>query len=200
MGKEETKTVEAPATEKKDIVFVTGNINKLKEVNAILDLDKPLKNQKIDLPELQGPSTQYIATQKCLEAARRVNGPVLTEDTSLHFNSLKGLPGPYIKWFLQELGHNGLNDILAAYEDKSAYALCTFAYCEGPGKEVQLFEGKTNGKIVMPRGPTDFGWDPIFQPEGFEQTYAEMPKSMKNTISHRYKALEKVKKFLKTLD
>lgn len=185
---------------KKDIVFVTGNVNKLKEVNAILALPKPLTNKKIDLPELQGPSTAYIAKQKCLEAARRIGGPVLTEDTSLHFNALKGLPGPYIKWFLQDLGHEGLNNLLAAYEDKSAYALCTFAYCEGPDKEVLLFEGRTDGKIVPARGPKDFGWDPIFMPDGYEQTYAEMLKATKNSISHRYKALEKVKAFLSTLE
>ena len=45
------------------------------------------------------------------------------------------------------------------------------------------------------RGPKYFGWDPIFQPDGFDQTYDEMPKSIKNTISHRYKALEKLKEF-----
>ncbi|CAG8518258.1 9843_t:CDS:2 [Acaulospora colombiana] len=64
----------------------------------------------------------------------------------------------------------GLNRLLAGFEDKSAYALCTFAYSTGPGTEPMLFEGRTDGRIVSPRGPTDFGWDPIFQPDGFDQT------------------------------
>ena len=56
---------------------------------------------------------------------------VMVEDTCLCFNALKGLPGPYIKWFLQKLGHDGLNAMLAGFEDKSAYAQCTFAYSAG---------------------------------------------------------------------
>jgi inosine triphosphate pyrophosphatase len=61
---------------------------------------------------------------------------------------------------------------------------------------VHVFEGRTEGKIVEARGPTDFGWDPIFEPEeGVGKTYAEMPKEEKNLISHRGRALEKVKAF-----
>ena len=56
--------------------------------------------------------------------------------------------------------------MLAAYEDKSAYAQCIFAYCEGPGAEPVVFVGKTDGVVVSARGPTDFGWDPVFQPDG----------------------------------
>jgi inosine triphosphate pyrophosphatase len=52
------------------------------------------------------------------------------------------------------------------------------------------------GKIVEPRGSRDFGWDPVFQPEGHELTYAELDKSVKNEISHRSKAIEKLKEYL----
>ncbi|KAJ6346947.1 hypothetical protein OIU76_003606 [Salix suchowensis] len=97
------------------------------------------------------------------------------------------------KWFLQKIGHEGLNNLLMAYEDKSAYALCAFSFALGPDAEPITFLGKTLGKIVAARGPNDFGWDPIFQPEGYEQTYAEMPKDEKNKISHRSKALDLVK-------
>lgn len=86
------------------------------------------------------------------------SGPTLVEDTSLCYHALKGLPGPYIKWFLDKLGHDGLNKMLAGYEDKSAYAQCIFAYCNGPGSEPVVFVGRTEGKIVPARGPTDFGW------------------------------------------
>ncbi|OMO53019.1 Ham1-like protein [Corchorus capsularis] len=97
------------------------------------------------------------------------------------------------KWFLQKIGHEGLNNLLMAYEDKSAYALCAFSFALGPDAEPITFLGKTPGKIVPARGPNDFGWDPIFQPDGYDQTYAEMPKEEKNKISHRYRALAMVK-------
>ncbi|CAJ0640895.1 2500_t:CDS:2, partial [Entrophospora sp. SA101] len=60
--------------------------------------------------------------------------------------------------------------MLSGFEDKSAYALCTFAYSSGQNDEPILFEGRTNGKIVEARGPNNFGWDPIFQPDGFDKT------------------------------
>jgi inosine triphosphate pyrophosphatase len=61
------------------------------------------------------------------------------------------------KWFLNSLGHEGLNNLLAAYADKSAKAVCTFAYSPGPGHEPILFQGITDGQIVPARGPTNFG-------------------------------------------
>ncbi|RZB86939.1 Inosine triphosphate pyrophosphatase [Glycine soja] len=97
------------------------------------------------------------------------------------------------KWFLQKLGHEGLNNLLMAYDDKSAYALCVFSFAAGSNSEPITFSGKTPGKIVPPRGPNDFGWDPIFEPDGYDQTYAQMPKEEKNKISHRSKSLALVK-------
>ena len=111
------------------------------------------------MPELQGDPLE-IARSKVLLAAAQVDGPVMTEDTSLCFNALGGLPGPYIKWFLEKTGHAGLNNLLAAYPDKSAYSQCVFAYCAGKDSEPILFDGRCLGKIVPPRGPTNFGWDP----------------------------------------
>jgi inosine triphosphate pyrophosphatase len=66
--------------------------------------------------------------------------------------------------------------------------VCRSACGIGPGAEPQVFVGRTRGCIVPGRGPTSFGWDPIFQPEGFQETYAEMNKAVKNTISHRWVA------------
>jgi len=147
------------------------------------------------VPEYQGEPDE-ISVQKCREAARQVQGPVLVEDTCLCFNALGGLPGPYIKWFLEKLKPEGLYQLLAGFEDKSAYALCTFALSTGgPGEPVRLFRGRTLGQIVAPRGCRDFGWDPCFQPDGYEQTYAEMPKAEKNTISHRFRALLELQKY-----
>ena len=85
----------------KTLTFVTGNKKKLEEVQQILcgeDNDLPLQitNQKIDLPELQGDDPIVIAIEKCKLAAHQINGPVFTEDTSLCFNALNGLPGTFI--------------------------------------------------------------------------------------------------------
>ena len=139
----------------------------------------------------------------------------MTEDTALCFKALFDLPGPYIKDFLAKLGHQGnytpiknisaasdetvigLNTLLCGFPTNDATALCTFAYSPGPGHEPILFEGRTEGRIVPARGPTHFGWDPIFEPnEGQGLTYAEMDSGDKNKISHRYRALEKLRVFL----
>ena len=61
---------------------------------------------------------------------------------------------------------------------------------------LKLFVGRKNGKIVEPRGPQYYGWDACFQPDGFDQTYAEMDKEAKNAISHYFIALQKIKKLL----
>lgn len=176
--------------------FVTGNQKKLEEVQMILGegFPFPVTNKKLDLPELQGEPV-FVAAEKCRLASLEVDGPVMVEDTSLCFNALNGLPGVYIKWFLEKTGHAGLNNMLAAYNDKSAYAQCIFAFCPKRGAEVATFVGKTDGTIVPARGPLDFGWDPVFKPDGFDETFAEMTKASKNTISHRYRSLEKLREY-----
>jgi inosine triphosphate pyrophosphatase len=149
----------------------------------------------VNIPELQG-EPEEIAKLKLMEALKQSKGPLLVEDTSLCFNALKGLPGPYIKDFLEKLGHDGLNKLIENQEDKSAYAQCIF----GLGKNksnFKIFVGKTNGKIVPKRGEGNFGWDKVFQPDGHDQTYAEMSSEEKNKISHRYKAIDELVKFLK---
>lgn len=188
----------------KTLTFVTGNAKKLEEVRAILGNNFPMElfSHKLDLPEIQGEMNE-VSIKKCREAVRRLNRPVMVEDTCLCFNALKGLPGPYIKWFLEKLEPEGLSKLLAGWEDKSAQAVCTFAYCAANDEDsnVVLFQGVTHGKIVEPRGTRDFGWDCVFQPDGYSQTYAELPKSEKNKISHRSKALEELKKyFVKQFD
>lgn len=95
----------------------------------------------------------------------------------------------YIKDFLGALGHDGLNKMLAGFDDKSAVAQCIFGYCAGPEAEPKLFIGRVPGQIVPKAGPENFGWDPVFKPDGYETTYAQMEKSEKNTMSHRARAL-----------
>lgn len=177
------------------ITFVTGNENKLREVKAILGAEGNLTNKSLDLEEVQG-TIEAVTIHKAKLAAQIVGGPVLVEDTCLAFKAFNSLPGPYIKWFVSSMGLDNVVKMLAGFEDKSARAVCTFGYCPGPGEEVQLFQGETWGTIVESRGPTSFGWDSIFQPDGYNETYAEMDKAVKNLISHRFRALEKLKVFL----
>lgn len=188
------------------ITFVTGNANKLKEVIAILSTSESqdgmskvgkysITNKSLDLDEIQG-TIEEVTINKAKAAANVLKGPVLVEDTCLGFEAFNNLPGPYIKWFVKSIGLSGLVDMLYKFENKGANAICTFGYCEGPNAEVKLFQGVTKGNIVDSRGPTDFGWDSVFEPEGFDETYAEMDKKTKNTISHRFRALDKLRDFL----
>ncbi|KEG11092.1 Inosine triphosphate pyrophosphatase family protein isoform 1 [Trypanosoma grayi] len=177
------------------ITLVTGNAGKLREVQACLAGHVAVESVKMDLPELQSKSVFEISREKALVAYKNLNRPVLVEDTMLCFEALGGLPGPYIKWFLDEIGPTGLIKLLKGFESKRAYATCVFTYCAGPDMMLQ-FEGRCDGKVVdTPRGEGGFGWDCIFEPdEGRGMTYAEMPNDEKNKISHRARALVSLKK------
>jgi non-canonical purine NTP pyrophosphatase (RdgB/HAM1 family) len=105
-------------------------------------------------------SSILLTTSKAVKLCK---GPVIVEDTSLCFNALNGLPGPYIKWFYEAIGNEGLAKLLEGFEDKSAYAQCVLSYSAGEGHEVRTFVGVVDGNIVNPTGPQGFGWDPIFQ-------------------------------------
>lgn len=188
------------------ITFVTGNNHKVEELRAILAKTKndwDVNVLALNLPELQG-DPEDVSREKCLLAVKEVQGPVIIEDTSLCFNALGGLPGVYIKWFLEKIGYDGLNLMLSGFADRSAYAQCVFSYCEGPGGDVHVFVGRTQGAIVHPRGENKFGWDPIFECldlelEGhpdFGKTYAEMSSETKNQVSHRARALKDLIDFL----
>ena len=182
------------------ITFITGNRNKLEEVRSILktnqeDTHYSIKSLDIDLPEVQG-EPEYVIQEKCKSASSQLNGPIIVEDTSLCFNALGGLPGPYIKWFMKKIGLNGLNKLLLGYEDKTIEAKCIFGYQENRDSQIHYFTGITKGTLVEPRGNMNFGWDPVFLPEGYNETYGEMDNESKNSISHRFKALQLLKEFL----
>lgn len=115
------------------------------------------------------------------------------------FDALGGLPGAYIKWFLEGAGASGLHAMLAGFDDKGAQAVCTFAFSPGEDGDVLLFQGRTDGSIVAPRSGAreTFGWDSVFQPAGSDLTYAEMKPEAKHAVSHRFKALDKLRAHLK---
>ena len=187
------------STQSRVIYFCSGNAKKFEEVCAILKNELPdveVRQLKADLPELQG-EPEHIVEDKLKHAISKYDGPLMVEDTSLCYNAFKGLPGPYIKDFLGKLGNDGLYKLLEGFDDKTAYAQCIFGMKKNKDDEAKVFVGRTHGSIVSPRGPNNFGWDPNFQPDGFDQTYAEMDKDIKNKISHRYKALKQVIEYLK---
>lgn len=105
------------------------------------------------------------------------------------------------KWFLESVGHDGLNRMLAGFDDKTAYAQCIFAYYDGKLSEPIVFIGRTAGAIVPARGPTNFGWDPVFEAHEdgvtMDKTYAELDKIIKNSISHRKKSLDALQKYMR---
>lgn len=179
------------------ICFITGNLNKLKEAQAILP---GLTNWDVDLPEIQGISAELIIQEK-LKAARHLpEAPeaFFIEDTSLYIDCLKGLPGPLVKWFIskQTLGIQGLADLVQKYECPTAQAKTMIGlYSQN---QAHFFEGVIEGQIVQPRGSQGFGWDAIFQPQGSTLTFAQMDAAQKQAHSMRRLALHQLQAFLAT--
>ncbi|KLO79083.1 putative inosine triphosphate pyrophosphatase [Fusarium fujikuroi] len=179
-----------------EINLITGNANKIVDIKAILAPSGiAVRNQSLDLPEIQG-SIEEITIAKCRRAAEMVGGPVVVDDTALCFNAMNGMPGPYIKFFLEALGPEKLHLLLAGFSDKTAEAVATIGYCEGPGHEPVLFQGRIDGTIVPARGVMRYGWQTCFQPDGMVLTLAEMPNEEKHGMSHLSKALQKFSKWM----
>ena len=101
----------------------------------------------------------------------------------------------YRKHFREAVGCNGLFLMLKEYDDKTARAECRIGLIV-PGKELVFFTGKVEGNIVSPRGTGGFGWDSLFQPLNFNQTYAEMTPELKDSVSDRSLALQQLKEFM----
>lgn len=96
-----------------------------------------------------------------------------------------------IRWFQDKLQSEGLYNILAAYEDKSATAVCTLAFCPAPHADAVLFTGKCHGTIVPPQPGGGFGWDSIFVPSNHTKPFSQMSISEKNIVSHRGRAVRR---------
>lgn len=173
--------------------FVTGNKEKYREAKGLLD-GFELEQVDIDLPELQG-EPEDIVKEKAKIAAEKSSKAVFVEDTCLCFNALNGLPGPYIKDFVEKIGIPGLYELVSKYNDKGAVAIASIGFCE-PGKKPLVFQGKVKGTIVSPRGDKRFFWDQIFMPDGFDKAFSEMTIEEKNKISHRKLAFDKFRQYL----
>ncbi|MCX6787699.1 MAG: non-canonical purine NTP pyrophosphatase [Candidatus Kaiserbacteria bacterium] len=174
------------------IHFLTGSQNKLAEMQAILG---DVEQLDIDLPEIQEIDAHKIIRAKLMEALKHKKEAFIVEDTSLYFDALSGLPGPLIKWFMKTVGNDGLFKMAEAFGNYAAEAKTIIGYTDGSGN-IEFFEGSVRGMIVAPRGETNFGWDPIFQPEGKDKTFAELTAEEKNSVSMRRLAAEKLKAHL----
>lgn len=169
--------------------FVTGNKNKLREVNEILDIK--LEQIDIDLTEIQHIDVVEVVKEKAIEAYRKTGKPSLVEDTSLEFKAWNGFPGALIKWFLSTVNNEGILKMLSGEENRDATAKTAVGFYDG--ENVHVFLGELNGTMsTQVLGELGFGWDPIFIPEGKEKTLAEMRPEEKNRISMRKSALQEL--------
>lgn len=175
--------------------FVTSNDNKLREAVKILNCSLDMLD--LDIQEIQSLSVEEIVEDKARRAYERVGKTVLVEDTGLYVKAWNGFPGGLIKWVMKTLGNEGLCRLVKDFERTTVVKACV-GLCDG--RNVRVFTGEVTGIIVdEPRGQSGFGWDPLFQPDGWSMTYAEMTAEQKNGISHRKKALIKMKEFLENL-
>ncbi|MGB7958209.1 MAG: non-canonical purine NTP pyrophosphatase [Minisyncoccia bacterium] len=178
------------------LIFVTGNKDKFEEVRSILGI--PLERSDIELPEIQSLDAKEVLRGKLNAAEKHARGEYIVEDTSLYLECLKGaLPGPFIKWFEKGIGNEGIAKMAECMGDDRAEARALIGYLSASG-EMRFFEGAVRGKIVAPRGNKDFGWGPIFQPEGYQKTFGEMDRAEKHAISMRGIAARKLKGFLES--
>ena len=201
------------------IVFATNNQHKLDEIRSILGE----KFEVVSLSDI-GCNEEIPETGKTLEENARQNAQYVydhyhvscfADDTGLEVDALGGAPGVYSARYaggeghdseanmtklLKELGNNNnrkarFRTVIALIEKKDVCPCgCTSI------KLVHQFEGIVNGEIIRERrGGEGFGYDPIFQPEGYDKTFAELGVDIKNTISHRARATQKLAEYLKTL-
>ncbi len=206
------------------IVFATNNQHKLDEIRSILgDRFEVVSLKEIgcheDIPET-GKTLEENALQKAQYVYDHYHVSCFADDTGLEVDALHGAPGVYSARYaaledpnntghdseanmarlLRELGNNNnrkarFRTVIAFIEKKDVCPCgCTSI------KKVSQFEGIVEGEIIREkRGGEGFGYDPIFQPEGYDKTFAELGSDIKNTISHRARATQKLAEYLKTL-
>ena len=172
--------------------FVTTNAGKAREVQEALHW--PVSQVSLELQELQSLDLEQIVLHKLEQARQAIATPVLVEDTALRFLGWGGLPGPFVKYFLERLGVQGMVAALAPAGDWRAEAITGLGLWDAAG--AHYFEGRVAGTIVAPAGSLGFGWDPIFRPEGALRTFGEMPLREKLDCSMRGQALRKLAAYL----
>lgn len=175
--------------------FATTNDHKLQEVNHILGYD--LEKIHIELTEPQDMDLEIIARSKAEEAFQKIGKPVLVEDTGWYFDVWNGLPGPFAKFFMSAVGCDGILKMLGTESKRQCIVKTVVAYHDGITTHV--FSGEILGKVALEvQGTSKFGFDNIFIPDGHARSYGEMTLEEKNSLSHRFLAVNKLKKFLET--
>ena len=190
---------------KKKLVVATNNAHKLEEISAILGDEMELFSLKdinchADIPET-ADTLEGNARQKALYIYENYGMDCFADDTGLEVDALNGAPGVFSARYAGD-GHDSeanmqklLKELKGKENRKAQFRTAICLIMEG--KEY-LFEGIVKGAIIEEkRGGAGFGYDPIFVPEGYDQTLAELGNDIKNTISHRARAVEKLCKFLK---
>lgn len=176
-----------------NITLITGNKNKTRELGGLLGVK--LSSKKLDIPEVQSADTQKVALAKAKTAYKVLGAPVIVDDTSLVINAWGQLPGAFIRWFLDDLGNEGILRMLDGFSERTAIASTVLGYCDKDG--VKTYSAEVKGIIVKkPRGVNGFGFDPIFIPRGSTKTFAEMSDKEKNAISMRKVAAQKLRQDL----
>ena len=194
------------------LVIATGNTHKTEEIRKLLGpyikIIEDLKSYpEIDEIEETGRTFEENASLKASAVGEFLgeNSLVLSDDSGLEVCALGGEPGVFSARYAGENASDDenrkkllqkLNDIDSDMSDWSASFKCVMTLVKGSNK-LATFEGSVQGTICdEERGENGFGYDSIFIPEGYEKTFAELPSETKNSISHRYRALEAFKKWL----
>jgi len=167
-------------------VFITGNQNKADYLSRLLDVE--IDHHKVNLDEIQSTSLDEIVTHKVKQAYKLVQRPVLVEDVALSFEALGGLPGPFVKFFVDiEDGLEKMCRMCDGLKNRNASAECVYGYFDG--ERLELFHGSLSGVIASsPKGDNGFGWDRIFCPEGYDgRSRAELTAAENEATYQIYK-------------
>ncbi len=190
-----------------DLVFATNNQHKLKELQAILGHEFHLLSLKDiacdeEIPEEQ-ETLEGNASQKSFFIYNKYGYNCFADDTGLEIEALNGEPGVYSARYAGEekCAENNMEKVLSKMlkinNRKARFRTVISLILNG---EERLFEGIVEGTILTKkRGDAGFGYDPVFQPDGFELSFAEMELSEKNKISHRGRAVQNLVAYLKEL-
>jgi len=178
--------------ENKNITFITGNQNKADYLAKYLGF--PVQHVKLDLNEIQSLDLKEIVEHKVRQAYEKIKSPVIVEDVSLEFEALNGLPGPFIKFFVDTIPFETMCSMIDG-KTRRARAKCVFGYYDG--KILKFFEGGLGGEIAeTPAGENGFGWDTIFIPDGYTVTRAQLNEEDDQKTYVQIKPFASLKEFL----